>query len=183
MKLSKKLKKHIKKENFVKIYIASNEYEITYFEGFIFEQNKDYVLMNDMHDFDYDGFVIIRKSDIDEIKHTENEKFYLHILKKEKIKKDIFRRKKKLNFKLSSITKMMRNLQELKIPVICEHIYKNKDLFQIGIIKKVTKKKSYMQYFNARGEFTLKLLPVSYKSLTFIRIDSPYAKLFYKYTK
>ena len=183
MKLDNKLKKHIKKQNFVKIHIASDKHSITYFEGFIFEQTKDYVLMNDMYDFNYDGLIVLRKSDIDEIKCTENEKFYLHILKQEKIKKEILKKRKKLNFKLSSMKNMMKNLQDLKVPVICEHKYNNDDLFQIGSIKKVTKKKSYMQYFNARGEFTLKLLPISYKSLTFIRIDSPYTSLFYKYSK
>jgi len=153
------------------------------FNGFILEEYKDFILMSDTYDFMFDGFIILKKSDIDEIKHTENEKFYLKILKQEKIKKDIYLKRRKLDFKLSSIKNMMKNLQRLKTPIICEHLYKKEDLFQIGTIEKVTKKKSQMKYFNARGEFTLKLLPIPYKTLTFIRIDSPYAKLFYKYSK
>jgi len=59
LKLKKLLRKHIKNENFVKIYISTEGYNLTHVEGFIFEQNKDFVLMNDMRDFDYDGFVVL----------------------------------------------------------------------------------------------------------------------------
>ena len=177
------MQKHIDKEHFVKIYISTEDYEITHFEGFIFEQNKHFVLMNDMRDFDYDGFVVLKKSDISKIRHTKNEKFYLHILKKEKIKKKIFKLKKKLSFKLSSLHNMMFQLKQLKIPIICEHLYGKKDLFQIGTIQKVSKKKSKMRYFNARGEFDYKLLVINHNTLTTIKIDSPYTNIFYKYSK
>ena len=183
LKLNKLLRKHIKNENFVKIYISTEGYNLTHFEGFIFEQNKDFVLMNDMRDFDYDGFVVLRKSDINEVKHTGNEKFYLHILKKEHIKKKIFQKRKQLDFHLDTLQNMMKQIKKLKIPIICEHLYKKNDLFQIGTIKKVSKKRARMRYFNARGKFDFKLLSVEYKTLTYIRIDSPYTNLFYKYTK
>ncbi len=183
MKLNKLLRKHIKNENFVKVYTSSKDFNLGSYEGFIFDYSDDYVLMNDMRDFDYDGLVVFKKSDIYEIKHTENEKFFLYLLKKEHIKKEIFKRKNKLKFKLASMQEMMETLKYLHIPVICEHIYGKKDLFQIGTIQKVGKRKAQMKYFNARGKFDFKLVPVSYKSITFIRIDSPYANIFYKYSK
>jgi len=183
MKLDKIISKHIKNKNFVKVYIWHKGYNLTHFEGFIFEQNRDFVLMNDMRDFDYDGLVVLRKSDIDEIKHTDNEKFFLHILKKEKIKKKIFKKRAKIDFKLDTMHKMMKQLKKLQIPIICEHLYKKDDLFQIGTIKKVAKKKARMRYFNARGKLDFKLVSVEYKTLTHIRIDSPYANIFYKYVK
>lgn len=183
MKLQKLLSKHIKNQNFVKVYTATDNYQIEKYEGFIFEENKKYILMNDMLDFNYDGFVLLRKADINEIKYTENEKFFSHILKKEKIKKRLFNKRKKLKLKLSSLEKMMKNLKSLKIPIICEHLYEKEDVFQIGSIKKVYKNRAMMRYFNSRGEFDLKLLPISYRTLTIIRIDSPYANIFYKYAK
>lgn len=183
MKLNKLLRKHIKNENFVKVYTSSKDFNLGSYEGFIFDYSDDYVLMNDMRDFDYDGLVVFKKSDIYEIKHTENEKFFLYLLKKEHIKKEIFKRKSKLKFKLASIQEMMETLKSLQIPIICEHIYGKKDLFQIGTIQKVGKRKAQMKYFNARGKFDFKLVPVSYKSITFIRLDSPYANIFYKYSK
>ena len=181
--MNKLLRKHIKNENYVKVYTSAGDTELESYEGFIFEYNNDYVLMSDMRDFYYDGFVVLKKADIHEIIHTENEKFILFLLRKEKIKKDIYKRRKRIQFKLASMPEMMKNLRSLQIPVICEHLYGKKDLFQIGTIKKVSKKKAKMKYFNARGEFDFKLVPIPYKSLTLIRIDSPYAKIFYKYTK
>lgn len=183
LKLNKLLTKHIKNENFVKVYTATEDADLGYYEGFIFEYNNDYVLMNDMRDFNYDGLVVFKKADIHEVKHTDNEKFFLHLLKKEGIKKNIYKKRKYLNFQLASMQEMMKSLKSLRVPIICEHLYGKKELFQIGIIKKVSKKKSKMKYFNARGEFDFKLVSVSYKSLTFIRIDSPYANIFYKYSK
>lgn len=183
MKLNKKLSKHVKNENFVKVYTTCKGLNLGHYEGFIFDYNDNYVLMNDMRDFDYDGLVVFKKSDIYEIKHTENEKFFLHLLKKEHIKKKIFKQKKKLQFQLASMQKMMETLKSLHIPVICEHLYGKKDLFQIGTIQKAGKKKAQMKYFNARGEYDYKLLAVSYKTLTLIRIDSPYANIFHKHSK
>ena len=183
MKLNKLLTKHIKNKNFVKVYTSTKDTDLEYYEGFIFEYNNDYVLMNDMRDFTYDGLVVFKKSDIHEIKHTDYEKFFLHLLEKEKIKKEIYKKRKDLKFKLASMQEMMENLKSLRIPIICEHLYAKKDLFQIGTIEEVSKKKAQMKYFNARGKFDFKLVPVSYKSLTFIRIDSPYAKIFHKYSK
>lgn len=183
MHLEKKLAKHIKNEHFVKVYTATDEHSLENYTGFIFEENEKYILMSDMTDFNEDGFVILKKEDINRIRYRENERYFLRIMKKEKLKKKIFKQRKKLKFKLDSLENMMKNLQTLKIPIICEHLYKKDDFFQIGIIKKVLKKKSKMRYFNAIGEWDLKLLPIPYKSLTVIRIDSPYQKISYKYMK
>jgi len=183
LKLNKLLHKHIKNENFVKVYTSTEDTDLEAYEGFIFEYNNDYVLMNDMRDFNYDGLVVLKKADIHEIKHTQNENFFLHLLKKEKIKKDIYKRRKRIKFKLASIQEMMDNLKSLQIPIICEHLSGKRELFQIGTIKEVSNKKAQMKYFNARGKFDFKLVPVPYKSLTFMRIDSPYANIFYKYSK
>ncbi len=64
MKLNKLLRKHIKNENFVKVYTSSKDFNLGSYEGFIFDYSDDYVLMNDMRDFDYDGLVVFKKSDI-----------------------------------------------------------------------------------------------------------------------
>ena len=179
----KLISKHIKKKNFVKVYISYNGYNLTHFEGFIFEQNRDFILMSDMNDFNYDGLVVLRKSDISEIKHTDKIKFFHKILKKEKIKKRIFKRRAKIDFKLETMYKMMKQLKKLQIPIICEHLYEKEELFQIGPIQKVGKKKAEIKYFNALGKFDFKPAIAKYKSITYIQIDSPYANIFYKYVK
>ena len=183
MKLDKIINKHIKNKNFVKVYISHKDYNLTYFTGFIFEHNRDFILMSDMNDFNYEGLIVLRKSDISEIKHKGKIKFFHKMLKKEKIKKRIFKRRAQIDFGLDTMHNMMKQLKKLQIPIICEHLYKKDELFQIGTIQKVGKKKAEIKYFNVLGKFDFKPSIAKYKSITYIRIDSPYANIFYKYVK
>lgn len=97
--MKKRIKKHIDKQNFVKIYLADDEGStLTHFEGFIFDQNDKYILMCDLEDFNYDGFVVARKSDISEIKRTDNEALFDSITEKEGLKATIIKKATNLDF-------------------------------------------------------------------------------------
>lgn len=178
----KKLNKHIRKLQFVKAYICDkNEQSLTHFEGIIFNQNEDYMLMCDLSDFNYDGFVILRKEDVLNIKRSENEKFFNRILQKEKIVKEIHQRHRDLDFKLGTLEKMFFQLKKMGIATIVECLYNSEEAFQIGPVINVKEKKMKMDYFNSRGEFDVDSISIKYKDITFFRIDSPYANLFFKY--
>jgi hypothetical protein len=182
--MKKSIKKHIENKNFIKVYISDNEgVNLTHFEGILFAQNDKYILMSDFEDFNYDGFVIVRKSDISEIKRTENEIFFDTILEKEGIKEIILQKKSEINFRLSDLPEMFSTLNELGKAIIIEQLYENKSKFLIGPITKVSKKKVYIDYFNAKGEFDLKPIATKYKDITYFKIDSPYANTFLKYSK
>ena len=182
--MKKRINKHIDKKHYVKVYIEDkNGYSITHFGGIIFEQNEEHVLMCDMYDFNYDGFVVVRKSDISEIKRTENEKFFDRILDKEGIKKLILKKMKILSLKLDTYARMFSALKAKGLPVIIECRYGKKDLFQIGPIAKVKGKKVLVNYFNASGEYDLKPVISEFKNITFFRVDTEYANIFFKYAK
>jgi|GEM_PF-1486219 hypothetical protein len=180
----KKLKKHIEKMQFVKVYITDKkEQGLTHFEGIIFNQNDNFIYMCDLSDFNYDGFVIIRKEDISHIKRSENEKFFNRILKGEKIIRDIKRRKEYLDFDLDDMKHMFGQLKKMEIATIVECLYASEESFQIGPIVKCKENKMKIDYFNSRGEFELEPVSIKYKDITFFRIDSPYASLFFKYAE
>ena len=183
--MKKLIEKHIKNIDFVKVYLSDNktDSEITHFEGYIFEQNKKFIIMNDMYDFTYDGLVIVKKSDISEIKHTKNEKFFTKILAKENIKKSIINTWEQRKISLQNIETIFTQIQSLQIPVILECQYGNDDRFIIGPIEKIGTKKVKVKYFNAQGEYDFKPVSAEYKDITVIRFDSPYANIFYKYAK
>lgn len=85
--MKKRVKKYIDKNEFVKLYLTDkDENSLTHFEGFIFAQSSKFILMCDFQDFNYDGFVVVRKSDVSEIKRTENEIFFDSIVEAEGIK-------------------------------------------------------------------------------------------------
>lgn len=178
----RKIDKHIEKLEFVKVYITDNEEQIlTHFEGVIFNQNEDFIYMCDLSDFNYDGFVIVRKTDVAEIKRSDNEKFFNRILKEEKIIRNIRLRKREIGFRVGEMEEMFAQLRKKNFPVIVECLYGSEDSFQIGPIVQVKENKMKMDYFNSLGEFDEQPVSIKYKDITFVRIDSPYANLFYKY--
>lgn len=182
--MKKRIQKHIDKEEYVKIYICDKDgISITNFNGYIHEQDKNFLLMSTDYDFFYNGTVVIRKEDISEIKRTENEQFIQKIMEKEGLKNVIFERNKSLNFHLDSYENMFQTIREMQIPVIIEALYGNDDRFQIGPVASCNNKHVKINYFNARGEYDLKPVSCKYKEITHFTIDSKYALLYYKYSK
>ena len=178
----KKIDKLLKKQAYCKVYIANDEVNFTHFNGIILNQNKVFLLMCDLNDFNFDGFVVFKKSDISEIKYGNNEKFINNVLIKEKIKDLIFDRYLSYNFELKDYKTMFEKLKEIKMPIIVEQLYFKYDLFQLGIINKIKNKKVLIDYLNASGEFDLKPVIAEYKNITCFRFDSPYANLYFKYS-
>ena len=182
--MKKRINKHLEKRDKVKVYIVDeNGNEITDFEGFIIEESEKYILMSDMFDFYYNGLVVLRKRDIYEIRCSDNEKFFKYMLDKEKITDAIFEKRNQIDFKLGSFKEMFESLQRLGIPIIIECDYGTKDRFIIGPVSDFDNKKVKINYFNSRGVYDLKPVVAKYKDITFIKIDSPYANIFFKYAK
>lgn len=182
--MKKKLRKHIQDKHFIKVYLSDNEgFTLTHFEGFLLDQNDKYIFMSDVRDFNYDGFVVARKADISEIKNSDNERFFDGILEKEGIKAAILKKASELNFTLSDFESMFQQLHKQNQAIIIECLYENDTKFQLGPVIKTNKKRVFIDYINAKGEFDLKPVSSKYKEITFFRVDSPYANLFYKYAK
>lgn len=51
---------------------------------------------------------------------------------------------------------MFNKLKEIGKAIIIERLYENDSIFQVGPIYKVEKKKVFIDYFNAKGEYDLK---------------------------
>jgi len=180
--MKKAINNHIKNQDFVKAYLVDEEgSKITHIEGIIFEQTDKLILMNDMTDFNYDGLVIIRKKDLSEIKHTDNERFFKKILDKENITQKIASNKEQANVILSKYKELLVQVMVTKQPVIIECKYANDDRFLVGPITKVADKYIEVKYFNSQGQYDLKEVKVKIKDITVLKIDSPYANTFYKY--
>jgi len=180
--MKKRIKKYIDRKNFVKVHIVDKRAkEITNFSGIIFSQNNEFVLMCDFNDFNYDGFVVLSKSDISEIERTKRETFFDLILEREGIKKKVSKKLAALQFELGTYRQMFRKLEKQNVPIIIEELYQSDTQFQIGLIEAVKKEKVFINYIDAEGKYDPKIMPSKFKDITFFRIDSPYTNLFYKY--
>lgn len=182
--MKKRIKKHIGKREFVKLFLVDTDGdELINFNGIIFAQNDDFVVMNDMFDFNFDGFVVVKKSDVSEIKRTENEVFFDKIIESEGLKNIIEDKYTELNFPLGNFPEMFEFLRIKGKPIIIQNLYDGKDTFQIGPINKIEKKKVFIDYFNSRGEYDMKPVSSKFKDITYFRIESPYANMFFKYAR
>jgi hypothetical protein len=182
--MKKRIRKHIKEKNFVKVYLVDDKgINLTHFTGIIFDQNKEHILMCDLEDFNYDGFVVAKKSDISEIKRTANELFFDSIISREGIKQMIIQKAADLNFKLGVFPDMFNSLKKIGTAIIIENLYGSDSIFQIGPINKVGKKRVYIDYFSANGEYDLKPASSKYENITFFKFDCPYANQYFKYSK
>lgn len=182
--MKKRINKHIEKKDLVKVYLADNNgFDLINFTGIIFAQNEEFIVMSSLYDFNEDGYVVISKSDISEIKKGENEQFYDKILISEGINQKIEARFIELDFKLGTYAEMFESLKKVGFPIIIENLYGSKNIFLIGPIFNVKKKKVFIDYFNARGEYDLKPVSIKYKDITIFRFDDLYTNLFFKYSK
>lgn len=184
MKMKKRVKKHIENKDFVKVYLVDYDgTPITNFTGIILDQNEDSLLMIEFLEFHYDGLAVFPKSAIDEIRCSDNEKCFGHILNKEGKLTDALNHIKTIGFQLDTYPNMFSFLENKKLPVIVDCSFNKKEIFQLGPILKTTKKKVWLEYINSWGEYSLKPVKSNYKDISFIRIDSDYVNLFYKYGK
>ncbi|MEP0367238.1 MAG: hypothetical protein ABJN36_05130 [Cyclobacteriaceae bacterium] len=181
--MKKKLNNHIKNQDYVKVYITDeDESSITHFEGIVFEQTDELILMSDSTDFFYDGLVIFRKKDVSEIKHTDNERFLRHIMKEEGLIESTLKNREAVKFSLGTLQNTLTQLKKLGNAIIIECEYGDDSTFQIGPVNEVTDTYVKLDYFNARGEYDLKPTSSKLDEITHIKIDSPYANLFHKYS-
>ena len=180
--MKNKLEKHITDKDYVKVYITDeDDIQITHFEGIVFAQTEEIIVMSDSTDFFYDGIVIVRKKDISEIKHTDNERFVKEIMSKEGLIEITEKNWASNNIKPGSFNEILNQLKTSEKAIIVECKYGSDDIFQIGPIKEVTEESVRLNYFNARGEYDLKPTISKMDRITFIKFDSPYANIFHKY--
>lgn len=182
--MKKRINKHIEKKDFVKVYLADhNGIDLTKFSGILFDQNEEFVLLCAFSDFRYDGFVVFSKSDISEIQKEQNEDFYYKILAAEGIIESVTEQYNTLNFELGSHREMFDSLKTRGMSVIVENLYIEKNVFLIGPIFETKKKKVFIDYINARGEYDLKPTAIDYKNITFFSFDDRYSSMYLKYSK
>ncbi len=180
--MNKRIEEHIKNKDYVRVYIEETAgLELTHFNGFILEQNDDLVMMIDTIDFYYDGIVFARKSDITEIRCREIQKFNKFIYEKENLIDDFFSRHLKLNLNFGTVKELFESIKENGIPVNIYCEYEKESRFVIGPVADFDAETIWVKHFDAIGEYDLKPVKLEYDEITYIKVNSPYSNIYYKY--
>lgn len=141
---------------------------------------QNLVLLQDLNDFDLDGYVIIRIKDITSVVITKSQQFSQFILKEECILNQIKKPSIKSVDNWGNVLTELSNLGK-NIIVECESMETSK--FFIGKIVAIEKKSLFLLYFNGAGEWDEKPTEILLKDITSISFNSRYINVISKYLK
>lgn len=174
------LQKHINKKDFVKIYrtFKNREEDIS---GFILALSKQFLVLQVDNEFMLDGYAIIPKDRFSSIRCNSYDKAFKKIYKEEGILDTQYGFNQSLTLK--SWKELFLNLKKLEYHVIVECEDKDDPDFVIGPIKRVTKNKVSIQYYDPAGVLQDKLTTLSYHDITILKFGDRYSTTFKKYLK
>ena len=151
--------------------------------GFIHGASDSLVLIQQLNDFLWDGYSIIRVSDIVECCSDKQERFFEKVLAAEGL---LDQRRYDKAISLQDIRSALSNFKDSgeKLIIECESIHSvDDDEFHIGQISDLDKDSVWILEFNAEGEWEQDATDISIDRITRIQFDTPYIRIFSKYLR
>ena len=179
-KFDKKLKKHIKRKDFIKIYRTGKEGEAN-ISGFILQMSTEFLLLQNEEELYLNGYSIILRERFDSIRLSKTEIYQRKILEKEGIIKSNYGLKNKINLK--SWETIFKDLKENDYFAIAECEDLKEPSFTIGEIAKIRKKSVGIRYFSPSGIIEKKPTKIKYKEITLVKFDDRYTNMYRKFLK
>lgn len=172
-KIRLELEKGIK--NKLQYRIERNSFDDNYLYGIPIKVSSEFLLFAHMYDFCFDGFKIIRLSDITSLRHDEQESFAEMIYKKEGTTiEDI------PDFGVHNIKSILESTKSNNIIVECE---KNDDAFFVGKVVDLFDTEFSFLEFDGIGVWQKDTALIKYKDVTCITISGKYLNTISKYTQ
>lgn len=149
--------------------------------GFILGLSRKWVLIHQVVDAGFDGYSILRVSDVTKVRSGKYERFWEQMLRGEGLL-DLVGISYEIDLKSTfRILESLRNVNKFVI-IECENATDSeKDEFYIGHIVKVDRKHLWFVCFDAVGEWEEEGVVIPLDEITRIQIDTPYANLYSKY--
>lgn len=148
--------------------------------GYLLDISDDWILVENISEFHLDGYSIVRKSDVKEIRYDKRDKYFEKILKLEGIKKNV---SKKYDIDISDLHSIFNSLKKIKLNIIVECEEEGEEVFIIGKISQMGKNFVSMSYFDSCGKWNRQKYRIDYSKITIIRFDEEYINVFSKYVK
>lgn len=180
MTIKQQIKYHLDNKKFCKVLRKVAEGTFEYSDGYIVDSSSDFVLMQEVGEFDVLGYLVFSISSISQIRFNNNDKYYDKIMQWEKQVDNV---SKKYQIDLSNWTSIFKSIRKAGLNVIIENENPKDDSFDIGPITKVTKTAVYIRYFNAQGYFNLESTKIVFDKITITKFDNQYVNVFSKYLR
>lgn len=150
------------------------------FDSVVLENQKDFVVLQDFHDFESGGIVFVPKKWISGFRNGEFEKNFNKILRFIGDRKYIHPNEKFKKFK--SFKEIFEYLKAKDVWPIIEIVFKRSAVLYIGPITEVNDNSFKIYCYDANGKWE-KNYKLNFRELFRMEIDSKYAKYFNKYMR
>lgn len=146
--------------------------------GLIVAESDTIVAIQRECDFQFDGFIFIRKRDITKrIEGTETQRYHASLMRKEGLWKTPPKSIKKLP--IDSWANLVISLVDKPVMIVNER----KGDCWVGVLKGCTKSAALIHYFNPVGVFDEDVDKVPFRSITSLQFGDRYTSTHFKYLK
>lgn len=174
------LQKYVDKKAFIKLFISHGIDEET-ISGIILDMSGSFLLIHEVCDFMFDGYAIVKREDIDRIRHSRFELAQRKILKAEGILDTSLGYEKPLV--LTNWKSIFAALKKDDKHVIIQNTYKNYLDYWIGGIKRVTEKGVSIHNYDPTGKLDSQAQTIHFQTIKILRFGNRYSTIFRKYLK
>lgn len=179
-KYDKLLRKYKKKREVVKINRTVTDGEANIY-GLILELSEDFMQLNAIAEFRFNGEIIIRMDHYDSIRCSPFEKASKHILIKEK--RFSKSKPKGTSVNLTTWESIFKDLKKMNIHTIIECEDLKEPAFYIGSIEKVNSNSVEIRNYDATGRIDKKAAKIKFKNITLVKFNDEYSTIFRRYLK
>lgn len=150
--------------------------------GYLLAMSENLLLMHCFDDFEPDGYTICRVRDVVRFRHGPYEEWFDHMLHSEGLLGGL-RLPRKID--ISSLTTAVRSVARHydQMTIECEDTEEAEEDFYIGKVVEVRARSIRFRDYDALGYWSSSPQTIKMNDITKVQFDTPYIKVFSKYTR
>jgi len=146
--------------------------------GIVLDYSDDFILIAYAYDFVMDGWRIIDRFFVKEIKATHSDNYCKKIMQKEGLLDDI---DPPIDINISSYKTIFSSFKKHKQFVIVEDEHIEAGVFLIGPVREISKDSVSIRHFDGNGEWVTGRRGIKFKDISLIQFGNNYIRLHQKY--
>jgi hypothetical protein len=174
--IPEKIKQYFDKKSHVKISRTIDKTS----RGYILGYSTDFILVQETDDFTVVGYIILPVNQIKNISCGKNEQYYTKVMIWEGEADKIGINHK---IQLDSWEAIFSSIKKTNLNIIVECEDADIDIFTIGPILKITKKKVHIEHFDASGFIDEDPVKIDFQDITRVNFDDRYINVLSKYLR
>jgi hypothetical protein len=148
-------------------------------QGFVVGLSEHLVALEYVHDFQIDGLLVLRRSDITDVRRKKTDEFQQALLKQEGI--TVGAQTPKQPLQLQSWQTVITQLSTLFPIMILERELRPEPTFSIGRVLKATAVQLEFRSFSGTARWYTKVERLKYAHLTALRVNARYANFYQRH--